>query len=128
MLYIRQRQPDVAGPHQLGYTREQACESSEFSCPLLVLSTENGSPHRADLLLSAAPVESHVGAIVDSPNACVTLALPLGIFEHVRRGRPLSTYKAPHADVPVPQDILPREEGLTRRDFGQCAIRSDGVV
>ena len=57
-----------------------------------------------DLLLSAAPVESHVGAIVvrglrmavrrriecmgtfisqDSPNACVTLALPLGIFDFV---------------------------------------------
>ncbi|KAJ3799402.1 Acetamidase Formamidase [Lentinula aff. detonsa] len=44
---------------KIGYTREQAY-----------------------LLLSAAPVESHVGAIVDSPNACVTLALPLGIFEH----------------------------------------------
>ncbi|KAF8589880.1 Acetamidase Formamidase [Ramaria rubella] len=60
-----------------------------------------------DLLLSAAPVESHVGAVVDTPNACVTLALPLGIFEH---------------------DILPKPEGLTRRDFGQCAIRSDGVL
>ncbi|KAI0667921.1 Acetamidase/Formamidase [Trametes maxima] len=69
---------------KLGYTREQAY-----------------------LLLSAAPVESHVGAIVDSPNACVTMALPLGIFEH---------------------DILPKEEGLTKHDFGQCAIRSDGVV
>ncbi|KZT06156.1 Acetamidase/Formamidase [Laetiporus sulphureus 93-53] len=69
---------------KIGYTREQAY-----------------------LLLSAAPVESHVGAIVDSPNACVTLALPLGIFEH---------------------DILPKEEGLTKKDFGQCAIRSDGVV
>ncbi|KAJ3741767.1 Acetamidase/Formamidase [Lentinula detonsa] len=62
------------------------------------------------LLLSAAPVESHVGAIVDSPNACVTLALPLGIFEH--------------ASI----DILPKEEGLKKLDFGQCAIRSDGVV
>ncbi|KAH9916495.1 Acetamidase/Formamidase [Amylocystis lapponica] len=69
---------------KMGYTREQAY-----------------------LLLSAAPVESHVGAIVDSPNACVTLALPLGIFEH---------------------DITPKEEGLTKRDFGQCAIRSDGVL
>ncbi|KIJ50948.1 hypothetical protein M422DRAFT_27070 [Sphaerobolus stellatus SS14] len=69
---------------KIGYTREQAY-----------------------LLLSAAPVESHVGAVVDSPNACVTLALPLGIFEH---------------------DILPKEEGLTKKDFGQCAIRSDGVV
>ncbi|GAW06331.1 Acetamidase Formamidase [Lentinula edodes] len=69
---------------KIGYTREQAY-----------------------LLLSAAPVESHVGAIVDSPNACVTLALPLGIFEH---------------------DILPKEEGLEKIDFGQCAIRSDGVI
>ncbi|KAF8442085.1 Acetamidase/Formamidase [Boletus edulis BED1] len=59
------------------------------------------------LLLSAAPVESHVGAIVDSPNACVTLALPLGIFEH---------------------DILPKEEGLRKLNFGQCAIRSDGIL
>ncbi|THH10040.1 hypothetical protein EW145_g1598 [Phellinidium pouzarii] len=69
---------------KIGYTREQAY-----------------------LLLSAAPVESHVGAVVDSPNACVTLALPLGIFEH---------------------DILPKDEGLTKKDFGQCAIRSDGVL
>ncbi|KAJ4479440.1 Acetamidase/Formamidase [Lentinula lateritia] len=69
---------------KIGYTREQAY-----------------------LLLSAAPVESHVGAIVDSPNACVTLALPLGIFEH---------------------NILPKEEGLEKFDFGQCAIRSDGVI
>lgn len=26
------------------------------------------------------------------------------------------------------QDILPKDEGLTKKDFGQCAIRSDGVV
>ncbi|KAL5485966.1 hypothetical protein ACEPAI_7010 [Sanghuangporus weigelae] len=69
---------------KIGYTREQAY-----------------------LLLSAAPVESHVGAVVDSPNACVTLALPLGIFDF---------------------DILPKEEGLTKQNLGQCAIRSDGVV
>ncbi|RXW19802.1 hypothetical protein EST38_g6056 [Candolleomyces aberdarensis] len=69
---------------KLGYTREQAY-----------------------LLLSAAPIESHVGAIVDSPNACVTLAIPTGIFE---------------------QDILPKPEGLERTDYGQCAVRSDRVV
>jgi formamidase len=74
----------IAYLQKIGYTREQAY-----------------------LLLSAAPIESHVGAVVDSPNACVTLALPLGIFEH---------------------DILPKEEGLTKKDFGQCATRSDGVV
>ncbi|KAJ7239374.1 Acetamidase Formamidase [Mycena haematopus] len=61
----------------------------------------------SDLLLSAAPVESHVGALVDSPNACVTLAIPTGIFSH---------------------DILPKPEGFTKQDFGQCAIRSDGIV
>jgi hypothetical protein len=26
------------------------------------------------------------------------------------------------------QDILPKPEGLTKLDFGQCAIRSDGVL
>ena len=61
--------------------------------------------HPSDLLLSAAPVESHVGAVVvrrcpflhlllqrnwltlyickDSPNACVTLGLSVGIFDFV---------------------------------------------
>ncbi|PWN48324.1 Acetamidase/Formamidase [Violaceomyces palustris] len=69
---------------KLGYTREQAY-----------------------LLLSAAPVDSHIGAMVDSPNACVTMGLPTAIFD---------------------RDILPREEGLERRDYGQCAIRSDGII
>ncbi|KAF5341735.1 hypothetical protein D9611_001319 [Ephemerocybe angulata] len=62
---------------------------------------------QAYLLLSAAPIESHVGAVVDSPNACVTIGIPTGIFD---------------------QDILPKPEGLEKRDYGQCAIRSDGVV
>ncbi|KAG9225008.1 hypothetical protein CCMSSC00406_0001841 [Pleurotus cornucopiae] len=74
----------IAYLQKLGYTREQAY-----------------------LLLSAAPVESHVGAVVDSPNACVTLAIPTGIFDF---------------------DILPKDEGLTKHDLGQCAIRSDGIL
>ncbi|KAF6745755.1 Acetamidase Formamidase [Ephemerocybe angulata] len=74
----------IAYLQKLGYTREQAY-----------------------LLLSAAPIESHVGAVVDSPNACVTIGIPTGIFD---------------------QDILPKPEGLEKRDYGQCAIRSDGVV
>lgn len=68
---------------RLGYTREQA-----------------------HLLLSAAPVESHVAAIVDSPNACVTMGLPTKIFD---------------------RDITPNANGLERRDYGQAAIRSDGL-
>ncbi|PPQ76384.1 hypothetical protein CVT24_007938, partial [Panaeolus cyanescens] len=43
----------------------------------------------------------------DSPNACVTLGIPTGIFTH---------------------NILPQPEGLVKKDFGQCAIRSDGVL
>lgn len=68
---------------RLGYTREQAY-----------------------LLLSAAPVDSHVGAIVDVPSACVTMGLPTAIFD---------------------RDILPHPDGLQKRDYGQAAIRSDGV-
>lgn len=26
------------------------------------------------------------------------------------------------------QDILPKPEGLEKKDFGQCAIRSDGIL
>ncbi|KAI5475570.1 putative formamidase [Pseudohyphozyma bogoriensis] len=73
----------IAYLKKLGYTHEQAY-----------------------LLLSAAPVESHVGAIVDSPNACVTMGLPTAIFD---------------------RDILPHPDGLVKKDYGQAAIRSDGV-
>uniref|UniRef100_A0A093VJZ7 Putative formamidase n=1 Tax=Talaromyces marneffei PM1 TaxID=1077442 RepID=A0A093VJZ7_TALMA len=33
------------------------------------------------LLLSAAPVEGHIAGIVDIPNACTTIGLPMDIFE-----------------------------------------------
>lgn len=86
--------------------REQACK--DFSWKF-----ESTSHTLADLLLSAAPIESHVGAVVvspihrgywliskpacqDSPNACVTLALPLGIFEHVRLRASLWTNRMNH--------------------------------
>ncbi|KAG6867697.1 hypothetical protein C0993_012165 [Termitomyces sp. T159_Od127] len=62
---------------------------------------------QAYLLLSAAPIESHVGAIVDSPNACVTIGIPIAIFD---------------------QDILPKPEGLMKHNYGQCAMRSDLVI
>jgi len=65
----------------LGYTREQAI-----------------------LLLTAAPVESHVAAIVDSPNACVTMELPKAIFD---------------------RDLTITAKGFEKRDYGQAAVRSD---
>jgi formamidase len=33
------------------------------------------------LLLSCAPVQGHVAGIVDIPNACTTLGLPMDIFD-----------------------------------------------
>jgi hypothetical protein len=64
-----------------------------------------------DLLLSAAPVESHVGAIVDSPNACVTLALPLGIFEHVRTLPYITSSGFAHLDSPGRRTSCRRKMG-----------------
>ncbi|GAA6042484.1 hypothetical protein JCM8097_003049 [Rhodosporidiobolus ruineniae] len=63
---------------------------------------------QAHLLLSAAPVESHIGAIVDVPNALVTMSLPTQIFDR---------------DI-TPSGLL--EDGFEKRDYGQAAIRSDG--
>lgn len=53
------------------------------------------------------PIDIHVGAIVDSPNAAVTLGLPLACFK---------------------RNILPTPEGLKKKDYGQAAIRTDKVV
>ncbi|BGP14791.1 hypothetical protein JCM10213_001842 [Rhodosporidiobolus nylandii] len=64
---------------------------------------------QSHLLLSAAPIESHVGAIVDVPNACVTMSLPTQIFD---------------------RNILPSgmgPDGFEQRDYGQAALRSDGA-
>jgi hypothetical protein len=48
----------------------------------------------------------------DSPNACVTLAIPTGIFSHVRN---VFTTFCVLADVRIPQDILPKPEGFTKQ-------------
>lgn len=92
---------------KLGYTIEQAH---------LLLSAAVRPAHLACRLLSPAPLitmspqpcQSHVGAIVDVPNACVTMSLPTQIFD---------------------RDITPNgmgPDGFEKRDYGQCAIRSDG--
>jgi len=58
------------------------------------------SREQAYLLLSAVPVDSHVASLVDSPNACVTMSLPVGIFDF---------------------DINPAEAGLKVQKLGECA-------
>lgn len=39
------------------------------------------SEYQIYLLLSCAPVQGHVAGIVDIPNACTTLGLPMDIFD-----------------------------------------------
>ncbi|KAF2770358.1 formamidase FmdS [Teratosphaeria nubilosa] len=54
------------------------------------------------LLLSCAPVQGHVAGIVDIPNACTTMGLPMDIFEF---------------------DIRP-EAPAEKKDRGRCAFAS----
>lgn len=54
------------------------------------------------LLLTSAPVQGHIASIVDIPNACTTIGLPLDIFDF---------------------DIRP-EAQVVRRDMGGCAFAS----
>lgn len=55
------------------------------------------------LLLSCAPVQGHIAGLVDIPNACTTLGLPMDIFDF---------------------DIRPEAE-LKKLDMGRCAFASD---
>lgn len=66
--------------------------------------------YQAYLLLSCAPVQGHVAGIVDIPNACATLGLPVDMFDF---------------------DVLPpspssssRALGDVARDMGRCAFES----
>ncbi|KAK6462272.1 formamidase [Scheffersomyces coipomensis] len=52
------------------------------------------------LLLSSAPIEGHIAGIVDVPNACTTLGIPMDIFDF---------------------DISPEAE-IVRQDLGTCAF------
>lgn len=55
------------------------------------------------LLLSSAPIEGHIAGVVDIPNACTTLGLPMDIFDF---------------------DIKP-EAAVGEKDMGNCALVSN---
>lgn len=55
------------------------------------------------LLLSSAPVQGHIAGIVDIPNACTTLGVPMDIFDF---------------------DIRPEAE-VAKLDMGTCALTSE---
>ncbi|KAI1959846.1 hypothetical protein LOZ58_004211 [Ophidiomyces ophidiicola] len=61
------------------------------------------SDYQVYLLLSCAPVQGHIAGLVDIPNACTTLGLPMDIFDF---------------------DIRP-ETLAKKEDMGSCAFTSD---
>jgi len=61
------------------------------------------SDYQAYLLLGCAPIQGHVAGIVDVPNACTTLGLPMDIFEF---------------------DISPLAKA-EKKDMGACATSSE---
>ncbi len=61
------------------------------------------SDYQSYLLLSCAPVQGHVAGIVDIPNACTTMGLPVDIFDF---------------------DILPTAVPATKLDMGSCAFET----
>lgn len=63
------------------------------------------------LLLSSAPIEGHIAGVVDVPNACTTLGLPMDIFDF-----DISPEKS--------AEILVSGEDL-KKDMGNCAFVSN---
>ncbi|KAJ5692425.1 formamidase [Penicillium macrosclerotiorum] len=61
------------------------------------------SDYQIYLLLSCAPVQGHIAGIVDIPNACTTLGVPMDIFDF---------------------DIRPEAE-VVKRDMGACAFAEE---
>ncbi|KAF6819660.1 formamidase [Colletotrichum plurivorum] len=59
------------------------------------------SDYQAYLLMSCAPIQGHVAGIVDIPNACTTIGLPMDIFDF---------------------DISPAAGKVEKRDMGSCAF------
>ncbi|ODV84796.1 hypothetical protein CANARDRAFT_172919 [[Candida] arabinofermentans NRRL YB-2248] len=58
------------------------------------------------LLLSTAPIQGHIAGIVDVPNSCTTIGLPMDIFDF---------------------DISPEAE-VTSKDMGTCAFATDDLA
>lgn len=61
------------------------------------------SDYQVYLLLSCAPVQGHIAGLVDIPNACTTLGLPMDIFDF---------------------DISPAAAPFKRMNMGACAVAS----
>ena len=73
------------------------------SCCLFFFYYVGYSDYQVYLMLSCAPIQGHVGGLVDIPNACMTLGLPMDIFDF---------------------DISPTAGPVERIDMGACAVAS----
>ena len=124
--------------------RQQACKSNaDNSCR-----SQYTDMHLTDLLLSAAPVESHVGAIVVSALVLVeATSVPVctqqrvGLSQRLRNVGPAPWHlrRCKSAQLQISpadsrswissQDILPKatDPVLPFKSRGDCALRSDGV-
>lgn len=70
------------------------------------------SDYQVYLLLSCAPIQGHVGGLVDIPNACMTLGLPMDIFDFDISPATTATRAAGGAPV------------VEKMDMGACAVAS----
>ena len=61
------------------------------------------SDYQSYLLMSCAPIQGHVAGLVDIPNACTTIGLPMDIFDF---------------------DISPSVTKPTELDLGSCAFET----
>lgn len=74
------------------------------------------SDYQVYLLLSCAPVQGHVAGIVDVPNACTTLGLPMDIF---------AFDISPSGIVGPGAGPAGKGEGVAeKRDMGRCVFES----
>lgn len=76
--------------------------SRDFDRALTTLHLTGYDDYQIYLLLSCAPVQGHLAGIVDIPNACTTMGLPIDIFDF---------------------DIRP-EAKVEKRELGSCAFAS----
>lgn len=70
--------------------------------PLLTVFRTGYSGEQIYLLLSCAPVRGTIAGIVDIPNVCTTLGIPMDIFEF---------------DISIEREPV-------KRDLGTCALSS----
>lgn len=72
------------------------------------------SDYQVYLLLSCAPIQGHVGGLVDIPNACMTLGLPMDIFDFDISPVTTITKAGGGGGGPV----------VEKMDMGACAVAS----